>query len=72
MPVFVFSVYDTVWKAAVSFFLRPESVMIKLGCREVSWPPKEGAGLTPIVLLGSHEAALREGSSCTMRLGMAF
>lgn len=42
MPVFVFSVYDTVWKAAVSFFLRPESVMIKLGRREVSWPPKSG------------------------------
>lgn len=42
MPVFVFSVYDTVWKAAVSFFLRPEFVMIKLGRREVSWPPKRG------------------------------
>lgn len=66
MPVFVFSVYDTVWKAAVSFFLKPESVMIKLGRREVSWPPKEGAGLTPIVLLW------REGSSCTLRPGMAF
>lgn len=44
MPVFVvFSVYDTVWKAAVSSF-RSESVMIKLGLNEVSWPPsREGS-----------------------------
>lgn len=49
MPVFVFSVYDTVWEAAVSFFLRPESVIIKLGLKEVGvWPPTErGAGLHP-------------------------
>lgn len=40
MPVFVFSVYDTVWEAAVSFLPRPESVKIKLGHREVDvWPP---------------------------------
>lgn len=48
MPVFVFSVYDTVWKAAVSFFLRPESVTIKLGLRGAVWPPNRwGAGLHP-------------------------
>lgn len=40
MPVFVFSVYDTVWKAAVSFFLRPESVMIKLGAERCLGHPK--------------------------------
>lgn len=49
MPVFVFSVYDTVWEAAVSFFLRPESVIIKLGLREVGvWPPnRKGGRLAP-------------------------
>lgn len=48
MPVFVFSVYDTVWKAAVSFFLRPESVLITLGPRELyGHLTGRGAGLHP-------------------------
>lgn len=50
MPVFVFSAYDTVWEAAVSSFLRPESVIMKLGLREAGvWPPnRKGGRLAPL------------------------
>lgn len=64
MPVFVFSVYDTVWNAAVSLFLSPESRREgDLGLRELPGPTRvrEQSSACPAQELPGAAVGLRAG-----------
>lgn len=69
----VFSVYDTVWKAAVSLFYRPESMTINMGLRECPDHPAESEQLVSHSAWGgAHpgpkvEVALRDGNACACK-----